>query len=144
MSHDELQRRAASLHVAAETHEGTHFRRFWCHQRSDEDIFRSSSSPLIFTGQKFLDLGQNRQAKVQFPQRPARFFKGVSGNERVETEMSPLADSRLEVDDVEDVHHDGQVVHGDGRIQSALWTGDKVSTAAVLPLDAAPGGLSSP
>lgn len=108
-------------------------------------VFRSSSSPLIFTGQKFLDLGQNRHAKVQFPQRPARFFfKGVSSNERERSEMSPLADSRLEVDDVEDVHHDGQVVHGDGRIQGALWTGHKVSTAAVLSWDAAPGRLSSP
>lgn len=41
-------------------------------------------------------------------------------------------DSRLRVDDVEDVHHDGQVVHGDGSVQSALWTGDGIRSVPAL------------
>lgn len=32
-------------------------------------------------------------------------------------------DSRLQVDDVEDVHNNRQVIHGDGRVQGALRTG---------------------
>lgn len=64
MSHDELQRHAASLHVAARTHTHTQVRGF------AEGLMKTLHlhlSPLIFTGQKFLNLGQNRGAKVQFP-----------------------------------------------------------------------------
>lgn len=76
MPHDELQRCATGLHVAAETHslEGSA-----AIKGGDEDIFRPS--PLIFAGQELLDLGQNRRAKVQFPQRPAV----SSGQERLNT-----------------------------------------------------------
>lgn len=65
MLHDELQGRAAGLHVAEETHKPPS-----SSSLCSVELMETFHSPLIFTVQQFVDLRKNRRTDVQFPQSP--------------------------------------------------------------------------